>query len=67
MAQAQRLNSKVIEKSEEMAKAAGDSRKGNDYRWSAGLHRGRRLMVANHSKRGCGEPRAGRNLWLRAT
>lgn len=45
MAQAQRLHSKVIEKSEEVAKAVGDSRKENDYRWSAGTSQGKQTLI----------------------
>lgn len=35
MAQAQGLNSRLIEQSEEAAKVVGDNRKEGDYRWSA--------------------------------
>lgn len=39
-----RLKSKVIEKSEEMAKAVGDSRKESDYRWSTGTSQGKQTL-----------------------
>lgn len=42
MVQAQGLNSKLNEQSEEAAKVVGDDRKESDYRWSAGTSQGSR-------------------------
>lgn len=44
MAETQRLNSKVIEKSEEMTNVVGDSKEQSNYRWSTWTSKEKQML-----------------------
>lgn len=44
MVQAQGINSKLIEQSEEAAKVVSDNGKESDYRWSVGTSQGKQTL-----------------------